>query len=88
MHYLKKIAYVLVIIGALNWGLYGAFGFNLVESLLGSLPMIESIVYVLVGISGLLLIFTCKKRCSCSKDSCTCEVEVTKTPEQEKPQAE
>lgn len=76
MHYLKKIAYVLVIIGALNWGLYGAFGFNLVESLLGSLPMIESIVYVLVGISGLILIFTCKKGCAG-----TCKTETSRTSE-------
>jgi hypothetical protein len=52
---LKNIAWVLVIIGALNWGLVGLFKFNLVDSLFGSL-LISRIVYSLVGLSAVVLI--------------------------------
>lgn len=47
------IAHLLVIVGALNWGLVGAFNFNLVEAILGAWPMVVKIVYILVGLSGL-----------------------------------
>jgi len=46
-------AKVLVLVGALNWGLVGAFSFNLVEKLLGSWPMVANLVYILVGVSAL-----------------------------------
>lgn len=50
LHY---VAWILVVVGALNWGLVGAADFNLVSALFGSIPMIEKIVYVLVGVAGL-----------------------------------
>jgi len=62
MKALHMIAFVLVVIGGLNWLLY-AFGYNLVEMLLGSMPAIEKLVYILVGLSALLLVFTHKKSC-------------------------
>jgi uncharacterized membrane protein YuzA (DUF378 family) len=49
------IAWVLVMVGGLNWGLTG-FGFNLVNAILGSIPLLENIVYWLVGLSALYLI--------------------------------
>ncbi len=79
MHIAKKVAYILVIIGALNWGIFGVFGYDLVNVLFGTFPMLVSIVYVLVGLSGLLLIFTCRKKCSCKNDVCQCNVDVHKT---------
>ncbi|MBP6931580.1 MAG: DUF378 domain-containing protein [Candidatus Pacebacteria bacterium] len=59
-----KIAHVLVIVGALNWGLYGigmfmGSNFNLVNLIFGTMPTIEAIVYVLVGISAVVGIFGC-----------------------------
>ncbi len=51
------VAYVLVIIGALNWGLVGLFGIDLVARLLGPMTMAARIVYVLIGVSGLYLLF-------------------------------
>jgi uncharacterized protein len=51
------IAIVLVIIGALNWGLVGLFGLNLVVALFGGIPALVTIVYVLVGIAGLWMIY-------------------------------
>ncbi len=51
---LQKIALVITIIGALNWGLIGLFDFNLVATLFESVPVIEKIIYILVGITGLI----------------------------------
>jgi len=51
------IAMVLVIIGALNWGLVGLFSFNLVDSIFGAGSTLAMIIYILVGLSGLWMIF-------------------------------
>ncbi|MFC0188772.1 DUF378 domain-containing protein [Fictibacillus aquaticus] len=53
MDWLKKLASLLVIIGALNWGLVGLFGFNLVTEIFGSASTLTKVVYTLVGVSGL-----------------------------------
>jgi uncharacterized membrane protein YuzA (DUF378 family) len=58
------IAFILAIVGALNWGLVGAFNFNLVSYLLGAWPMVANTVYVLVGISAIILVVTHKGSCS------------------------
>ena len=49
------LALVLVIVGALNWGLVGGFQFNLVTALFGQ-TILASIVFVLVGIAGIYLV--------------------------------
>ncbi len=54
MQTLQKVALVFIIIGAINWGLIGLFEFNLVETLFGTDNVITNIVYVLVGISGII----------------------------------
>lgn len=64
MKALHAIAFILVIVGGLNWLLVG-FNWNLVEALLGSWPMIVKIVYILVGLSAILLVATHKKDCKC-----------------------
>ena len=51
MKRLDVIAAILVVIGALNWGLIGLFGFNLVVALFGTTAL-TNLVYILVGISG------------------------------------
>ena len=53
MKIIDKIALVLIIIGAINWGLIGIFHFNLVSTLFGDMSIISRIVYILVGISGI-----------------------------------
>lgn len=68
MKALHMIAFVLVIVGGLNWGLVGLGGFaggnwNLVNLILGSWPWVEMVVYILVGLSALLLAFTHGKTC-------------------------
>lgn len=51
---LQKIALVLTIVGALNWGLIGLFNFNLVESLFGINSFFTMVIYILVGIAGII----------------------------------
>ena len=57
MSSLNMVAWLLVIVGAINWGLIGLGGFaganwNVVGMLLGAWPQVEWLVYVLVGASG------------------------------------
>ena len=53
MKIIDTIALVLIIIGALNWGLIGLFKFNLVDTIFGTMSLLSRIIYTLVGISGL-----------------------------------
>ena len=54
---LDWVALVLVIVGAINWGLVGLFDFDLVAAIFGKMSIIARIVYDLVGLAGLYLIF-------------------------------
>ncbi len=63
MKALHIVAYLLVIVGALNWGLVGLMDFNLVHMLLGSMPMLEKVVYILVGASAVLEVATHQQNC-------------------------
>lgn len=55
----KKIALILVIIGAINWGLIGFFGFDLVAFLFsGQDSIISRIIFAVVGISGVISIMS------------------------------
>lgn len=62
---IHMIGFILLVVGGLNWGLVGLFGFNLVETILGSIPMLERAVYVLVGAAAVYLAAVHKKDCSC-----------------------
>lgn len=53
MKIIDNIALVLVIIGAIVWGLIGLFNFNLVEAIFGNMTFLSRTIYTLVGISGL-----------------------------------
>lgn len=65
---LHMVSWILIIVGALNWGLVGLGGlmgssWNLVNMLLGSWPMVEALVYLLVGLSAVYEVATHKKNC-------------------------
>ncbi len=62
MKALHMVAWILVIVGGLNWGLV-AFKFNLVATLVGKWPTLEMIVYLLVGLSAVFELVTHKKTC-------------------------
>ena len=51
------IAYVIAIIGALNWLLVGILSFDLVAFAFGAGSMLTRIVYSLVGVAGVYMIF-------------------------------
>ena len=51
------VVHVLVTIGALNWGLVGAFKLDLVQTILGTSPALVQLTYILVGLSGLYSLY-------------------------------
>lgn len=61
MNALDKVAYILVLIGGLNWGLVGFFKWNLVDEIFGKDSGLARIVYALVGLSALYLVLTLSK---------------------------
>lgn len=68
MKLLKSLAFILVIVGSLNWGLVGlgwlvggGADWNVVHMILGSSTMLEAIVYILVGASGIWSFLEWKK---------------------------
>lgn len=56
MNGLDWVAWVLIIIGAITWGLIGFFGWNLVAAIFGDMSTLSRIIYALVGIAGLYMI--------------------------------
>lgn len=63
---IDKISFVLVIIGAINWGTWGLFNFEIMDFLFGlSTPIVARIIYILIGAAGInmiLMIFKAKKQ--------------------------
>jgi len=60
---LDWVVFILVLVGAVNWGLVGLFSFDLVGAIFGDMSALARIIYVLVGISGVYMIFNAKKMC-------------------------
>jgi len=50
---LSWITIILVIVGAINWGLVGAINVDLVDTIFGSIGWLATTVYILVGLSGI-----------------------------------
>ncbi|MDR3519590.1 MAG: DUF378 domain-containing protein [Candidatus Pacebacteria bacterium] len=77
-----KTAKVLLVIGGLNWGLVGLGvlmgqgleSLNVVHLVLGNWPIVEGIVYILVGLAAVLKIFGCRcKKCKAACSACAAE---------------
>lgn len=58
MNILRNTAYILTLIGALNWGLVGIFSFDLVAAIFGDMTLMTRIIYSLVGVSAIVTAFT------------------------------
>ncbi len=58
MKFLTWIALLLVVIGGLNWGLIGLLNFNVVTAVFGHMTFLARLIYVLVGLSAILVICT------------------------------
>ncbi len=54
MEGLQKVALVFSIIGAIAWGIIGLFNVNVVELITGGFNMISRIIYIIVGICGII----------------------------------
>lgn len=68
MKALHMVAFTLLVVGGLNWGLVALFNFNLVSTVLGAWPMLEKLVYILVGVSAVYIAATHMNDCKiCSK---------------------
>lgn len=70
MKILSIITYSLITIGALNWGLVGLFGFDLVSFLLGDMSAGSRIVYSLVGISAVVNLAVNMAGCMSESGNC------------------
>ena len=73
MRTLTIIALLLVVIGAINWGLIGFFSFNLVAAILGTSPAamaVQRIIYALVGLAGIYGIWIIGRLSSARDDVC------------------
>ena len=51
------VAWVLVVIGAVNWGFIGVAGLNIVETIFGVASALTQFVYVLIGLGGLYMLW-------------------------------
>ena len=68
MKALHMVAFALLVVGGVNWGLVGLFQVDLVEMLLGSMPTVQMVVYVLIGLSAVYIGATHMADCKvCSK---------------------
>lgn len=71
MNYMKllhMVAFALLVVGGLNWGLLALLNINLVTMVFGSMPSLVTLVYVLVGVSAVYLAATHMGDCKvCSK---------------------
>lgn len=65
-----KLVTLLVGLGALNWGLVGAFQTDLVANMLGDMTTGARVVYVLIGVAGLIKLVSLVKCCPCKGGSC------------------
>ncbi|MEM3592790.1 MAG: DUF378 domain-containing protein [Candidatus Micrarchaeia archaeon] len=54
---LGMVALVLTIIGGINWGLVGLLNLDLVKLIFGFMPILQQIIYILVGLSALYLAY-------------------------------
>ncbi len=69
-----KVAGLLVVVGAINWGLYGIFNMDLVAMALGSGTTGAKIVYGLIGVAGILKLVSCCMKCpGCKTDGDSCK---------------
>jgi len=66
MKKLHILAVILLVLGGINWGIYGLFDFNLIDYIFGRV-WIDRVIYVLFGLSSLYLITFCKSICHCKK---------------------
>lgn len=66
-----KVVGVLVALGAINWGVVGLLGVDVVGQLLGPMSTLTRVVYGIIGAAGLLKLVSLVKCCPCQKGTCS-----------------
>lgn len=66
---MHMVTFILVIVGAVNWGLVGLLGINFVSMLFSSIPMLEKLVYIAVGAAGVYEFVIHKETCKLCGDA-------------------
>ena len=56
MNILHTIVLILLIVGAINWGLVGLFNFDFVAAIFGRLTIFARLIYIIVGLAGIYAI--------------------------------
>ncbi|NLE28130.1 MAG: DUF378 domain-containing protein [Phycisphaerae bacterium] len=56
MNILHTIVLILLIVGAINWGLVGLFSFDLVAAIFGRMSVFARLIYIIVGLAGVYAI--------------------------------
>lgn len=69
MKALRWICAILLVVGALNWGVMGLFGVNVVEMIFGMMSGMTRFIYILVGLAGLVKL---ARLCGCGGGCCGC----------------
>ncbi len=65
------LSLILVIVGGLNWGTIGVFNFNFVSAIFHTIPWLERVIYILVGLGAIGTIIACIRWCTgCKEKRC------------------
>jgi uncharacterized membrane protein YuzA (DUF378 family) len=67
MKFIDMLAWILLIVGGLNWGLVGLANVNAVDAIFGAASCASMVIYLLVGLSAVYSI--CRWKCCCKKDT-------------------
>ena len=71
MNVFKWITYAVVLIGALNWGLIGAFDFDLIRFLFGDMTALSRVIYTIVGLCAIAyFVMSFRDNSECSGYNC------------------
>ena len=61
---LDWVALILVVLGAINWGLVGAFNIDLVKMFLGDMTVVSKTVYIVIGLAGVYKLVSAFRCCA------------------------
>ena len=64
---LDWIALILVVVGAVNWGLVGLFELDLVATIFGAMSIVSKVVYIVVGVAGVYMLISALMKCPKAK---------------------
>ena len=70
MNFIKNLSYILLVVGAINWGLVGLFNFDLVAFLLGNMTVGARIIYTIVALAGIFYSILLFRQDECTHCSC------------------